>query len=73
MALIEVEMAAGERMTVDNYHLVTLSEQARYQVIKVGGMETTILSGEGLATEVTGPTRSTYRPRTCASLSTCWG
>lgn len=53
--IIKKDLAAGERMTVDNYHLVALSEQARYHVIKVGGMKTTILGGEGLATEVTGP------------------
>lgn len=57
--IIKKDLAAGERMTIDNYHLVALSEQASYRVIKVGGMKTTILGGEGLATEVTGP-RSVY-------------
>jgi uncharacterized protein (AIM24 family) len=42
-------------MTLDNYHLVALSDQATYKVIKVGGMKTTILGGEGLATELVGP------------------
>lgn len=53
--IVQKDLQAGERMTIDNYHLVALSEQARYQVIKVGGMKTTILGGEGLATEITGP------------------
>jgi len=53
--IINKQLAAGEKMTLDNYHLVALSEKANYRVIKVGGMKTTILGGEGLATEVTGP------------------
>ncbi|WP_415283605.1 TIGR00266 family protein [Candidatus Nitrososphaera sp. FF02] len=53
--IVKKELAQGERMIVDNYHLVALSEQVRYNVIKVGGMKTTILGGEGLATECTGP------------------
>ncbi len=53
--IISKELAAGEKMTIDNYHLVALSEQCSYNVIKVGGLKTTILGGEGLATEITGP------------------
>ncbi len=53
--IIEKQLAGGEKMTLDNYHLVALSEEAIYRVTKVGGMKTTILGGEGLATEITGP------------------
>jgi uncharacterized protein (TIGR00266 family) len=53
--IIHKQLAAGEKMTIDNYHLVALSDEATYRVTKVGGMKTTILGGEGLATEVTGP------------------
>jgi uncharacterized protein (TIGR00266 family) len=53
--IIRKDLAAGEKMTVDNYHLVAIGEQVRYNVIKVGGMKTTILGGEGLATECSGP------------------
>lgn len=53
--IIKTELAAGERMTVDNYHIVAIGEAVRYNVIKVGGMKTTILGGEGLATECIGP------------------
>jgi uncharacterized protein (TIGR00266 family) len=53
--IIRKDLAAGEKMTVDNYHLVALSDQPTYRVIKVGGMKTTILGGEGLATEIVGP------------------
>lgn len=53
--IIHRQLAAGEKIMIDNYHLVALSDQATYRVTKVGGMKTTILGGEGLATEVTGP------------------
>lgn len=53
--IVGKELMPGEKMTIDNYHLVALSEQSTYNVIKVGGMKTTILGGEGLATEITGP------------------
>jgi uncharacterized protein (TIGR00266 family) len=52
--IIHKQLAAGEKMMIDNYHLVALSDQAAYRVTKVGDMKTTILGGEGLATEVTG-------------------
>ncbi|MCI0559830.1 MAG: TIGR00266 family protein [Nitrososphaera sp.] len=53
--IIRKELATGEKITLDNYHLVALGDQAKYRVIKVGGMKTTVLGGEGLATEITGP------------------
>ena len=53
--ILEEEMGPGEKLVLDNYHLVALSESADYKVIKVGGMKTTVLGGEGLATEITGP------------------
>jgi uncharacterized protein (TIGR00266 family) len=53
--IIHKQLAPGEKIMIDNYHLVALSDQATYSVTKVGGMKTTILGGEGLATEVTGP------------------
>ena len=42
-------------MTVDNYHLVAFSDACKYEVHKFGGLKSTILGGEGLVTEVTGP------------------
>lgn len=53
--IIHRELSTGEKMTLDNYHLVALSEKASYDVIKVGGIKTTVLGGEGLATRITGP------------------
>ena len=53
--IIHKQVASGEKIVIDNYHLVALSDRAAYRVTKVGGMKTTILGGEGLATEVNGP------------------
>lgn len=53
--IIHKQLAAGEKITIDNYHIVALGDNAAYRVTKIGGMKTTILGGEGLATEVTGP------------------
>lgn len=66
--IIQKDLAAGERMTVDNYHLVALGETVKYNVIKVGGMKTTILGGEGLATECTGPGPAYFQTKNLREL-----
>ena len=48
-------LGAGEKITVDNYHLVAFTEGCAYSVHKFGGLKSTILGGEGLVTEVVGP------------------
>ena len=45
----------GETIIVDNFHLVGFSDACRYKVTKFGGLKETILGGEGLVTEITGP------------------
>jgi uncharacterized protein (AIM24 family) len=45
----------NEKMILDNHHLLALGENSNYRVMKFGGMKTTILGGEGLVTEITGP------------------
>jgi uncharacterized protein (TIGR00266 family) len=54
-AIIHKQLQNGERMVLDNYHLVALSENASYKVTKLQGLKTTVLGGEGLVTEITGP------------------
>ncbi|MDD3136688.1 MAG: TIGR00266 family protein [Methanoregula sp.] len=46
---------AGERLIVDNHHLVAFSDTCQYKVTKFGGIKETILGGEGFVTEITGP------------------
>ena len=48
-------LAPDEKLIVDNFHLVAFSETCSYVVRKFGGLKETILGGEGLVTEITGP------------------
>jgi uncharacterized protein (TIGR00266 family) len=45
----------GQSLVVDNFHLVGFSESCSYKVTKIGGLKETLLSGEGLVTQITGP------------------
>lgn len=48
-------LSVGERLVVDNHHLVAFSDTCQYKVTKFGGLKETILGGEGFVTEITGP------------------
>jgi uncharacterized protein (TIGR00266 family) len=48
-------LTPGEKMIVDNFHLVAFSDSCQYKVTKFGGLKETLLGGEGLVTEITGP------------------
>jgi uncharacterized protein (TIGR00266 family) len=45
----------SQSMIVDNFHLVAFSSTCNYKVTKFGGLKETILGGEGLVTNITGP------------------
>ncbi len=46
---------SGQTLVVDNFHLVGFSESCSYKVTRLGGLKETLLSGEGLVTQITGP------------------
>lgn len=48
-------LSAGQTLTVDNFHLVGFSDTCNYKVTKFGGLKETLLGGEGLVTQITGP------------------
>ena len=54
-ALDEWTLDPGEKFTIDTGHLVTMSEDIGFQVRKVGNWKSTMLSGEGLVVDLTGP------------------
>jgi len=54
-AIDKHELGNGEKLVVDNFHLAALSTTCQYQVRMFGGLKSTLLGGEGLVTEVTGP------------------
>jgi len=48
-------LAPGQTLIVDNFHLVAFSDTCNYKVTKFGGLKETLLGGEGLVTQITGP------------------
>ena len=44
-----------QTLIVDNFHLVAFSDTCNYKVTKFGGLKETLLGGEGLVTQITGP------------------
>jgi len=54
-AIHEKDLAAGKVYTVDTGHLVAFSEGMGFRVKAVGGIKSTLFSGEGLVVDLTGP------------------
>ena len=54
-AIHERVLKAGERYTVDTGHLVAFAENVGFKVRTVGGLKSTLFSGEGLVVDLTGP------------------
>ncbi len=54
--LKKLEVRAGERIVVDNFHLVAMPANTEYRVRKFGGWKSFLLGGEGFILEVYGPT-----------------
>ena len=49
------ELRNGETYIVDTGHMVAFDENVNYRVTRVGGLKSTLFSGEGLVCELTGP------------------
>lgn len=62
-AIHEVVLDAGQAYTVDTGHMVSFAEGVGYSVRRVGGMKSTLFSGEGLVVELTGPGKITIQSR----------
>lgn len=45
----------GQTLIVDNFHLVGFSDTCSYKVTRFGVLKETLLGGEGLVTQITGP------------------
>ncbi len=54
-AIHELDLAPGQRYTVDTGHLVAFSNNMGFNVRAVGGIKSTLFSGEGLVVDLTGP------------------
>ncbi|KAA3647017.1 MAG: TIGR00266 family protein [Chloroflexi bacterium] len=62
-AIHERNLAEGETYTVDTGHLVAFTEGIGFKVRKVGGIKSTLFSGEGLVVDLTGPGRVLIQTR----------
>jgi uncharacterized protein (TIGR00266 family) len=54
-AIHDRSLATGEKYTVDTGHLVAFAEGIGFNVRAVGGLKSTLFSGEGLVVDLTGP------------------
>jgi uncharacterized protein (TIGR00266 family) len=54
-AIHRLELEPGEGYTVDTGHLVAFTEGMGFNVRAVGGIKSTLFSGEGLVVDLTGP------------------
>lgn len=56
-AIVAMDLQPGQTYTVDTGHMVGWGEGVQYDVRKAGSWKSTILGGEGLVVELTGPGR----------------
>lgn len=54
-AIHEMVLGGGETQTVDTGHLVAFTEGMGFDVKTIGGVKSTLFSGEGLVVDLTGP------------------
>ena len=69
-AIHEMTLQDGERYTVDTGHLVAFDEGIGFQVRTVGGLKSTLFSGEGLVVDLTGPGRVLVQTRSTDAFLT---
>jgi uncharacterized protein (TIGR00266 family) len=62
------ELAAGEVITLDTGHVVAFDDTVQYSVRKAGSWKSTLLGGEGLVTDFTGPGRVWLQTRSSSDL-----
>jgi uncharacterized protein (TIGR00266 family) len=62
------ELAAGEVITLDTGHVVAFDDTVQFTVRKAGSWKSTILGGEGLVTDFTGPGRVWLQTRSSSDL-----
>lgn len=67
-AIHDMSLAAGQRVTIDTGHLVAFSQNMGFKVRRIGGIKSTLLSGEGLVVDLTGPGRVLIQTRSTDSF-----
>jgi uncharacterized protein (TIGR00266 family) len=67
-AIFEKNLAAGEKYIVDSSHLVAFDGNMDVEAKSVGGLKSTLLSGEGFVVQLTGPGRIYIQTRSPHAL-----
>ncbi len=67
-AIHEMTLAAGQTYTVDTGHLVAFQENIGFKVRTVGGLKSTLLGGEGLVVDLTGPGKVLLQTRSVGAF-----
>jgi uncharacterized protein (TIGR00266 family) len=67
-AIFERTLGAGERYIVDTDHIVGLDASIQFAVQKSGSWKSTILGGEGLVCQLTGPGRVLMQSRSTGAF-----
>jgi uncharacterized protein (TIGR00266 family) len=62
------DLAAGEVLTLDTGHVVAFEDTVQYSVRKAGSWKSTLLGGEGLVTDFSGPGRVWLQTRSSGDL-----
>jgi uncharacterized protein (TIGR00266 family) len=62
-AIHDMELPTGQTQTVDTGHLVAFTEGIDFRVRTIGGVKSTMFSGEGLVVDLTGPGRVLLQSR----------
>ncbi|RDD52970.1 MAG: AIM24 family protein, partial [Candidatus Korarchaeota archaeon NZ13-K] len=63
------ELKAGEKATVDNFHLVAMDSTVGWSVRMFGGLKSAVLGGEGIVVDLTGPGRVYMQTRNPIALA----
>lgn len=67
-AIHEMDLQAGEKYTIDTGHFVAFDEGVGFNVRRIGGLKSTLFSGEGLVVDVTGPGKVLLQSRSTDSF-----
>ena len=66
--ILAYTLAPAESMTLDTGHVVAFDDTVQYSVRKAGSWKSTILGGEGLVTDFTGPGRLWMQTRSSSDF-----
>lgn len=67
-AIHEIDLAPGQTFTVDTTHLVAFPSNVGFRVRMIGGMKSTLLGGEGIVVDLTGPGKILLQTRSLGAF-----